>query len=61
MNEIDAFWEFVITENMKAHAEAIKEYCESHTNCSGCGMYNGTCRLNNLPSNWDINVLSPKG
>lgn len=55
MNDIDEFIEFVKTENIRLYAEKVKAYCESHKNCSTCGVFNGTCRFNNIPANWTLN------
>ena len=46
--------EYIKAEAIKQHAQYIKEYCEEHKTCSDCFLFNGTCRINNLPSNWDI-------
>ena len=46
--------EYIKAEAIKQHAQYIKEYCDEHRTCSDCTFYNGTCRINDLPSNWDI-------
>ena len=61
MCEVDSFIEYCRTENIKFYIQKVIDYCNDHKNCAECGFYNGTCRLNNIPSNWDITELSPSG
>lgn len=54
---MDAYDDFVILVKMRqaeSAAQYIKEYCLEHKNCQECCFYNGTCRLNNIPTNWDL-------
>ncbi len=48
--------ELIATEAIVKHAEIIKQFCEEHKNCRDCAFYNGACRFNNLPTNWDIYI-----
>lgn len=50
------FVELIKAEALKKHAEFIKEYCEEKKNCEQCAFFNGVCRFNNLPANWDIYI-----
>ena len=36
------------------YAGKIAKYCNSHTNCETCIFFNGTCRLNRYPWDWDV-------
>jgi len=61
MSDVDNFIEWVKTENVRLYAEKVKDYCESHKNCGECGFFNGTCRFNNIPANWELTTkLSPE-
>lgn len=33
--------------------KTISEYCSEHKTCTQCGLFNGVCRLNMTPSDWD--------
>lgn len=46
--------DLIAAEAVKKYADCIKQYCEEHKSCYDCTFFNGTCRINNLPSNWDI-------
>ena len=59
MSDFDSFLEYVKIENLKMHAQYIKDFCNEHKNCEKCGMYNGVCRLNDYPANWDMYELPP--
>ena len=48
--------ELIKAEAVTKHAEVIKAYCEEKRNCKDCAFYNGACRFNNLPANWDIYI-----
>ena len=48
--------EVIKAEAVTKHAEVIKTYCEEKKNCSDCAFFNGACRFNNLPANWDIYI-----
>lgn len=38
----------------ESYALKVSEYCKSFKSCNDCVFYNGTCRLNNFPYNWDV-------
>lgn len=58
MNMYDDFAKLIEIRQMEQAAQRIKEYCLEHKNCKTCAFYNGTCRLNNLPLNWDMKGVS---
>lgn len=58
MNVYDEFAKLIILRQMETAAQRLKEYCLEHKNCKTCGFYNGTCRLNDLPMNWDMKGVS---
>lgn len=49
----DNFTELIRQRQAEQAIEVIKEYCLSHKNCRECGLYNGICRVNQFPFNWD--------
>jgi len=48
------FAEWLTGKIVENYAYKITEYCDSIKNCSECQFYNGTCRLNSRPFNWDM-------
>ena len=49
----DDFAELIRQREAEKAIMTIKEYCLSHKNCTECGLYNGICRVNQFPFNWD--------
>ena len=39
---------------MEECAKKIADYCNSIKNCEDCQFFNGTCRLNRYPWDWDM-------
>ena len=39
----------------ESYAYKISEYCKEIKNCESCRFFNGTCRLNMFPFEWDMN------
>lgn len=52
-SKYDNFAELIRQRQAEQAIETIKEYCLSHKNCNECGLYNGVCRVNQFPFNWD--------
>lgn len=50
---IDDFAELIMQRQAEQAIETIKTYCQMHRNCTECGLYNGICRVNQFPFNWD--------
>ena len=50
---IDDFAELIMQRQAEQAIETIKTYCLMHRNCKQCGLYNGICRVNQFPFNWD--------
>ena len=50
---VDEFSELIRQRQAEQAIEVIKLYCLSHKNCTECGLYNGVCRVNQYPFNWD--------
>lgn len=51
--DIDDFTELVKQRQAENAIDIIKEYCLLHRNCRDCGLFNGVCRVNQFPFNWD--------
>ena len=34
-------------------AKKLSDYCKAHKNCEDCTFYNGVCRLNRYPWDWN--------
>lgn len=52
-SKYDDFAELVRQRSAEQAIETIKDYCLSHRNCGDCGLFNGVCRVNQFPFNWD--------
>lgn len=55
-SDIEDVIEQIKASTMVEHAKYVKEYCECHKTCGKCLFFNGVCRLNNLPCNWDFYI-----
>ena len=53
-SEFDEFAELLRLRQAEQAMIIIKDYCRSHKSCTICGLYNGSCRVNMIPSDWDI-------
>lgn len=47
------FAEWLTGQVMESYVKKISEYCDSMKNCKKCTFYNGTCRLNRYPWDWN--------
>lgn len=45
--------EYIISAVYERYIVEIRRYCETHKTCIGCRFFNGVCRLNDFPFNWD--------
>ena len=52
-SKLSDFAELIKQRQAEQAIETIKEYCLMHRNCKQCGLYNGICRVNQFPFNWD--------
>lgn len=52
-SDYDIFAEMVRQRQAEQAIETIKGYCLTHRNCRECGLFNGVCRVNQFPFNWD--------
>ena len=50
----DEFAEWLTGAFAEEYAKKISDYCKTIRNCKECHFYNGTCRLNSRPFNWDM-------
>ena len=53
VSKLDEFAELIRQREAEQAILTIKEYCLLHRNCKECGLYNGICRVNQFPFNWD--------
>lgn len=51
------FAEWLTGQVMESYVKKIHEYCVSMSNCELCTFFNGTCRLNRYPWDWDTNII----
>ncbi len=58
--EID-FAEFLKRIKVESAVKTISEYCDEHKTCTECGLFNGVCRLNMIPSDWDAHEIIHDG
>jgi hypothetical protein len=49
----DSFAELIRQRQAEKAIDTIKDYCLMHRNCRECGLFNGVCRVNQFPFNWD--------
>ena len=50
----DDFARWLTGAYMEEYARKIADYCKSIKNCEDCQFFNGTCRLNRYPWDWDM-------
>lgn len=50
----DQFAEWLTGVYLENYAHKIADYCKAHKTCVTCQFFNGTCRLNRFPSDWDM-------
>ena len=51
--DVEIFLENLKRLKVEAAVKTISDYCAEHKNCKECGLFNGVCRLNFIPSDWD--------
>lgn len=54
----DEFAEWLTGVLIEDCASKIADYCKAHKNCETCTFFNGTCRLNLIPCEWDMKKFS---
>lgn len=54
---MDDFIELVKFRQAQQAVKTVKAYCQEHKNCRSCGMFNGTCCLSGLPTDWYVKEL----
>lgn len=47
------FAEWLTGQVMETYAQKITAYCNSKKNCKKCTFFNGVCRLNRFPWDWN--------
>lgn len=55
-SKFNDFAELIKQRQAEQAIECIKEYCLMHKNCRECGLFNGVCRVNQFPFNWDAKI-----
>ena len=53
----DQFAEWLTGAFAEEYASKLSEYCKAHKNCEDCRFYNGVCRLNSYPWDWDMKKI----
>ena len=52
--EGDRFAKWLTDMYIEDYASKISDYCKAQLNCEQCAFFNGTCRLNRYPWDWDM-------
>lgn len=52
-----SFAEWMTGAYAESYAYKVAEYCKNLKNCEDCVFYNGTCRINDFPFNWDCKSI----
>lgn len=50
----DQFAEWIKGMTAEKYAKCVSDYCKGMKNCEQCTFYNGVCRLNRFPWDWDF-------